>query len=525
MATTVSRVTGFLRDWSLAFAAGVALIPSAYRISNNIPNMVYELVAGGILSSVFIPIFMQRMELDSEEDAWHFASSTFNIAMIVLGVIALIGTVFAEPFVRTQTIGVDAAEVERFLPLATFFFRFFAIQVVLYGATAVITGVLNSYRHFLWPAVGPIFNNIVVIATILFGFLPLQSRDPELALTVLAIGTTAGVFAQMAVQIPSLVKVGLRYSLVIDLKHPATRTMGRKMLATLLYVATNLVGVSLRNAASLKAGGLGGPAAVSYAWMFYQLPYGIFAVAVATAFVPELSAAAGVKDLDAFKQRFREGMGATALLMLPMAAMLVALAPQLITLLASGKFTLADVPIVAGVLRFWGLGVFSFAAYTFTLRSFYALQDARTPMITNVFATTLQIALYSALTLGIAGWSGFGLSGIGLADAVAYSAHVCVLLFILRRKIGPLAGKVLGSSVARVAVAATAGGMVAWGVAALMTPVGVLPGGFLLQLLAGGALGLLVAFGGSALLRVPEMRIAKSLAGRALGRFLPKGTS
>jgi putative peptidoglycan lipid II flippase len=405
-------------------------------------------------------------------------------------------------------------------------FRFFAIQMAIYGASAIITGILNSNRIFLAPAVGPIFNNVVVIATMLI-YVPIAATgNLPLAVTVLALGTTLGVVAQMAVQIPSLRKTGFRFKFELDWKHPGLRQIGIMAVPTVVYVITNLVGVTFRNrfAFSAPVPGLqpgSGPAIVSYAWALYQLPYGIFAVALATAFFPELSAAAHDVDWKRFSSNFGQGLRVTALLVMPSAAILIGLAPSLVRIFVRGKFSMAGVAPTASVLMVWGLGLFSFAAYMFVLRSFYSTQDARTPAITNIFATMLQITLYWTLTQGVGGWKGIGLPGIPAADATAYTLHFVVLALLLRRKVGPLQFGRSMSSIARTAVAALGAGAAAWGLAFLTPMLWASSYGYMLQLVLGAAVGIAVAWGLATILRIPEMSSASRLLRRVLGRLAP----
>ena len=300
-ATTLSRVTGFLRMWATAYALGATGLMSAYSVANNIPNMIFELVAGGIISSLFIPTFMELRESADEETAWKFTSHVFNLAVLSLGVLAVIGTLFPQPFVWTQTFRLPSAQASTVVSSATFFFRFFAIQVVLYGAGAIISGLLNSQRAYFWPAVGPIFNNLVAIATMI-AFAALRG-NVGIALVVLATGTTLGVVAMFAVQLPAVFRTGWRYSWGLGLGDPALRRMLRLAIPTVIYVVTNLVAVSFRNASAFAVSPQG-PSVLTYAWIFYQLPYGILAVALATAIFTELADAAGRRDYSEFKVTF-----------------------------------------------------------------------------------------------------------------------------------------------------------------------------------------------------------------------------
>lgn len=514
LSTALSRVTGFARTWATAYALGVTAAAASYTVANNIPNMIYELVAGGVISSLFIPVFMERRALDGDESAWRYASSLFNITVVTLGAVAIMGTVFAEQVVRTQTFRITAEEAR----LAAEFFRFFAVQVVAYGAGAIISGLLNAQRRFLWPALGPVFNNLVVIVTLLGFYVPIYGHDPDLAFVVLAAGTTVGVFVMFLVQVPSLIRTGIRYSLVIDLKHPGMRAMGRMALPTAIYVATNVVAVSFRNAFALETS-LDGPARLLYAWMFYQLPYGVFAVAIATAVFTELSDAAGRTDWQAFKDRFARGLRATAVLIIPMSAMLIALSTPLISLYRAGRFTAADVPPVAEILGWWAAGLFFFASFMYVLKTFYSMQDTRTPMLTNLALTVVQVALYAVLTTGVAGWAGVGLIGIPIADGVFYLLSAATLALILRSRIGGYDMRGIASVVLRTLAAALVGGACAWGVTRLLGDAVTL-GDALVQVGAGGISGLVVTYALAWLFGVDEVARAAQWLARSVGRVL-----
>ncbi len=512
VSTAMSRITGFMRTWAMAYALGVTALSASYSVANNIPNMIFELAAGGVLSSVFIPLFIERMQRDGEDEAWKFASYVFNITILVLGVVAVIGTIWAEPFVRTQTFRISAEKAQ----LAVYLFRFFAVQVVFYGAGMVTTGILNSYRRFLWPAVAPIFNNLVVIVTLLGFYVPLRESHPQLAITGLAVGTTLGVVVMMLVQIPALVKLGIRYTPRIDWKHPALKAIAAKMGPLLIYTITNLVAVSFRNAYAFGATDRG-PAILQYAWMFYQLPYGIFAVALATAVFPELSALAEKHDWAGFKAMFASGFRSTAVLIIPMAMLLAALATPLVRLYRAGSFTAADVTVVAGVLVWWAAGLFFFASYMFVLKTFYALQDTKTPMITNAVLTLLHIGLYAVLSTGIAGREGLGIKGIPIADGVFFLVHLGVLGLLLRKRIGSFDIRGITSTVAKVLVASIAGTVAALGVVRLTEPYAD-GAGFLVQLLAAGLVGLGISYGAAALLGVAEVRSGVARVRRMISR-------
>lgn len=513
--TLLSRVTGFIRMWATALALGATGLTAAYNVANNVPNMIYELVAGGILSSLFIPTFMSVRADEGDEAAWRFASHVLNVFVLLLGVVALLGTLFPEPFIWTQTFRLSSADSAAVRAPAEAFFRFFAIQIVLYGAGAVVQGLNNARRSYLWTALGPVFNNITVIATMLLvAFAPLGDTSN----TVLAIGTTTGVAVMFATMVPTLVKGGMRYTPGLGLSDPALRRMLLLALPTIGYVITNLIAVSFRNASAFAVAD-NGPSVLMYAWTFYQLPYGILAVSLATALFTELSDAAGRGDHAGFRANVDRGLRATASLMLPAAALLFALAEPLTRLYVIGRFKTGDVPAVASALRYWALGLVFYACMMFVLRSFYALKDTRTPMLANAGTTVIQIAGYWVLTTGFGAWGGMGLDGIPLADGIFCLAQFTLLAWLLRRRIGSFGLRRFASSLPAAALTAIACGAAAWGVSLPLAAAGEGAGGAVVTLLAAGTVGLAVAWAVGRTLDVAGVRDLESRVSGALRKL------
>jgi putative peptidoglycan lipid II flippase len=271
-----------------------------------------------------------------------------------------------------------------------------------------------------------------------------------------------------------------------------------------VYVVTNLVAVTFRTNIAV-ATGEGGQAALRYAWQFYQLPYGIFAVALATAIFPELTERANAIDMGGFKRMFTRGLRSTMVLIMPLAALLATLATPVITMYRAGRFTASDVPVVADVLMWWALGLTFYAGYMYVLKSFYLLQDTKTPMLTNIVATTLHVGLYALLATGAGLWDGLGIIGVPIADGIFFLLHMTALLVILRRRVGSFDGRSTLKTFLVVALASAGGAAAAWVVALVSNGLLALPGGFLLQLLIAGALGLLTAYGIMTALHVPEL--------------------
>ena len=516
--TMMSRITGFLRIWATAFALGATGLMSAYSIANNIPNMIFELVAGGIIAALFIPSLMEVREHGGESAEWRFASHVFNLAVIALGALAVVGIIWPELFIWTQTFRATGAQSADVVAAATVFFRYFAIQVVLYGAGSVISGLLNSRRKYFWPAVGPVFNNLLAIATML-AFVALRS-NLQLATTVLAVGTTLSVVLMFAVQVPALLKCGVKYTFGIGLHDPMVRRMLRLAVPTVIYVLTNLVAVSFRNASALAVSDKG-VSVLAYAWVFYQLPYGILAVALATAVFTELSDAAGKRDWVDFKNTFARGLRITGILMLPTSALLIALANPLISLYRVGAFKQEDVPLVAGALRWWALGLVFYAGTMYVLRAFYSLKDTVTPMWVNLATTAVQVSLYVLLSTGVGSWAGFGINGMPIADVVFFTITFVALALMLRRRIGGFDVSGIAWLYVRIAIASAISAGIIYALALLTDPYVDGFGGAALQVAVGGTLGLAIALALGRLFGVAEVSAVLALLSKVVARINP----
>ncbi|MFQ5575216.1 MAG: murein biosynthesis integral membrane protein MurJ, partial [Terriglobia bacterium] len=341
--TTLSRITGFGRVMAFAFALGLTstIIPDSFNLANSLPNIIYELLVGGILTSLFIPVFVEYLETEEREEAFRLASALLNIAIVLMTIVTLVGIVAAPWIIKLYTPQLGPGKEQA---LMTFFLRFFIPQIIFYSVAAVFAGLLNSFKKFGPPAFAPVINNLVVITTfLLFRFVP------GFGVTGLAIGTTAGVVCMALVQIPSILRTGLRYSFTISLRHEGVRKIARLSLPLFGYVLTNQVGLWI--VAVLATPVKGSYAAYSTAFQtFYQLPHGIFALSIITALFPTLAQQKVHNNLESFRQTLSLGIRLIALTVLPAALGYIALSKPIITLtLEHGMFTANDTRTLAAV--------------------------------------------------------------------------------------------------------------------------------------------------------------------------------
>jgi putative peptidoglycan lipid II flippase len=512
--TALSRLTGFLRIAAMAFALGVAetRLADAYNVANNIPNIVYELVLGGVLSSVFVPVFVQQLLTPDEEDPWRAARAVITVTFIVLAAVMVVGIVAAPWIVRLYTFRVSGPARDSVQQLSAFFLRFFMPQIVLYGVGAVATGILNAHRRFAAPMFAPVLNNLVVISSFLvFAFLPGPEVPSPAAITaaqklVLALGATGGVAAMTCALWPSLRRLGFRWRWTFDLKHPAVRRLIRLSGWVAGYVIVNQLGLLV---VIVLAGGVqGGYTAYQAAFIFFQLPHAIFAVSIITALLPSLSELWGGGDREGFRATLARGIRISAFMVMPAAAGYVVLARPIVRLLLEhGVAGAASTTLVAGVLVFLAMGLFSFSTFQLFLRAFYAMQDTRTPFLINVAAVGLNTGVNLAL------FPFLEVRGLALGHAVAYTFAAVVCAAVLRRRLGGLEGRSLLRGLAGVLLLAAGTAAAAWGMAWVVAD---LLGTETLaeqaiQVGAGVLAGLIIFVGAALLFRVKEFELVKRM--------------
>ncbi len=457
--TALSRVTGFLRYASLAYVLGLTLrygqtnLPSTYNLANSLPNMIFDLVMGGIIASLFIPVFVEYLSTRSREEAWYVASAVTNISVIILSLVTVAG-IFASPLIiRLMTAfgsyssGNTTTEMVR--DQAAFFLRFFLPQIIFYGLSAIFGGLLNAHRHFTAPAFAPIANNLVVIGTVIvFNFLP-GPRDNQLHLVVLGLGTTLGVVAQALVQMPFLVRIGIRYTATLDVRHPAIRKIGRLAVPLLGYILLWQIGTWFVFALAIKVDG--GVPSYQYAQLFFQLPYGVFAVSIITAIFPAMSEHFALRRLNRFKETVNMGLRSTLLVILPCAVIYLMLNKPIVRfLLQHGFFKAGDTELLSGVLFFFALGLVPYSLDMLLTKTFYSMQDTRTPMIINCFVVAANI-LANALFFR---W--LGVKGLALGFAAAYFFSMLLDGTVIRLRLGKMGGRKLFSTLLKATASAAA---------------------------------------------------------------------
>ncbi len=450
LGTGISRVTGFIRMALLASVLGMTAreMADAFNLANITPNIVYDLILGGVLSSLFIPVFIEYLSTRGEDEARYVANSVFNITLVILTAVSVALCIAAPYVIKAQTFlsrGRSGMEAE-----ATFLLRFFIFEVIFYGFCAIYTGILNSYRHFTIPAFAPIANNIVVITTVsIYNFYP--SRY------VLAIGATLGVVAMAMIQLPWVRRTGFRYRFIFDVKHPAVRKLGKLAIPVIGYVVINQLGLWVVNI--LAAQVRGGISAYQYGYIFFQLPYGIVAVSIITALFPSLSEQSVKKKTDEIISSVSLGTRTTAFIIIPASVGFAVLSSPIVRLLLERlRFGKQDTAMLSSVVFYFVIGLFFFSLFMLVLKVFYSMQDTRTPMIIAAIIIGVNIGVDFVYFYSFKS-DVMKVSALALGNTTAYVIGAAAVWLVLRSRLGALDGKRIAVSIAKISCASVVMGV------------------------------------------------------------------
>jgi putative peptidoglycan lipid II flippase len=503
--TMLSRITGFARIAAIAYALGASTLAGTYSYANEAPNIVYELLLGGVLTATLVPLFVKYHE-SHDEDA---PSAIFTVAIVALAAITVIGIVAAPWIVDLYTLNVKGPNVGAQQALATDLLRLFMPQMLFYGIVTLATAMLNAQRRFMAAAFAPVLNNVVVIAVFLAlpriadGSLTVRSvLDDEALLLLIGVGTTAGVVVMALALLPPLARLHTHLRFFPRWRHPAVLAMLRLSGWTVGYVVANQIALLI--VTILANGSDGGPFIYISAYAFFQLPHGLFAVSLMTTFTPEMATAAARNDLGALRTQLSRGIRLAALVIVPASALYIALArPLIVALLQRGAFSAADASAVSDTLVAFSVGLLPFSIYLFAMRAFYARHDTYTPFWINCIENAVNIALAFPL------YAWLGIPGLALAFALAYFVGAIVTLVVLHGRLGGIDGAQLTSSLTRIVAAGVVVGGVGWAVGELIGWSSFAHA--VAALVTGAAVGGVVYLGLLVLLRVEELSAVRAL--------------
>ena len=435
--TLASRLTGLLRVLVLAWVLGFSPLADAFNLANTVPNMLFDLVLGGVASATFIPVFIERLALDGERRAWKSISSVVTGALMVLFLASVLAWVLAPWIIDGFTSLHHATTAQPLLvvtqqrAVATSLLRWFVPQIFFYGVIAVATALLNVRRRFGAASWVPVANNVVCIAVLIWFHLvdpspTLASLQGSSHLLWLGVGTTMGVAIQFACLFPSLARSDLwRLSFRFDRRDPALRAVTRLGSWTLLVVVANQLSLYVILAFAFGIGGGGPVSAYTYGWSFMQMPYAVVVVSVLSALTPQLAGFATAQDYAGLSERLRFGLRQSLVIIIPCSLVLLILAQPLVAILLN-HVNATHVLAAGTVLAVLAAGLPGFTVFQLCVRGLQSMQHAREVFLLYVVQNALTIVL--AIALGR-----HSIAGLTSSVSISYTLAAAVALLALTR--------------------------------------------------------------------------------------------
>ncbi len=462
IAVMASRVLGLVRDQVFAIFFGAGFQYDAFLTAFRIPNLLRDLLAEGALSSAFVTTFTQVLQKKGTSEAIRLSNRVATLIMIVIGIISVVAWFEAPAIVGALAPGFF--ELPGKAELAVELTRIMIPFLLFIALAAQAMGILNAHDRFGMPALASAFFNLgSIVGGLLLGFV----IGPNLGLSPIAgmaYGTLVGGFLQFAVQWPSLRRVGFSYRPMLSLTDPGVRQliglMGPAVVGTAavqinVFVNTNFASTIIDPTTGVVANG---PVSwLNYAFRFMQFPIGVFGVAIATAVLPQLSRDIARADYDQYRLTLSHAMTLVFVLCIPSAVGLAILGRPIIALIFEhGRFTAFDTVQTGNALAAYAIGLAGYAAVKVLSPAFYALGDARTPMLISLGSIAVNYIMNSLLV------GPFGHVGLAVSTSTVALVNFLLLAVFMRRKLGLLGGRQLMAKILRIAAAAVPMAAVTW---------------------------------------------------------------
>jgi len=459
--TTLSRASGFARILAVAWVLGQARLSDAYNLANTVPNTIYDLLLGGVLSATLLPVLMEaltRRRADKDDETVPAVVSFLTLMLLAATGIFWLA---APEIIRFFLLRATGSEVPGYRDLATTWLRYFTPQLFFIGLTTITTALLNARRRFAAVAFSPVLANLVTIAALVIADHLVKHptvnayRADSTAIAVVGIGTTAGYVVQLLAQLPALVRARIPLRPVWRPRHPALSKIGRLSSWTIGAVVANQVSFVLVSV--LANSRTGNVSAFIYAYTFMQLPYAVVAVSIAYAVAPDLAELWALGDRDGFATRVSYAMRVTVVLLLPGGVGYALLAhPAMVLALAHGHLAASPAGLTGSTLSVFALGLPGFSAYLLLMRAFQSKQDTRSMFWIYMGENALTLVAAPAL------YPTFGVKGLAAAWIGPYTL-ILPFAWHRLRKSAPIV-----SSPSWLAYVAVSAGFMAAGVAALL---------------------------------------------------------
>lgn len=437
VASLVSRIFGLIRDRTLAAHFGAGDVLDAYFAAFKIPDLIFNLLILGALSSAFIPIFTEYIQKNGgdKKEAWGLVSSLVNFGVIILTGILLLAAVFAPVLVDIIAPGFGPDKQMMVINLM----RVMLLAPLFFGLSNLAGGILNSFKNFLAYALAPIVYNVGIIIGVIY-------LVPQYGYIGLAYGVVLGAFMHMLIQLPGVFAFGYRYRLHIDLRHPALKRMALLMLPRTIGIAVSQINVVI-NTVIASTLAVGSVAVFNLADNLQSLPISIFGISFAIAIFPTLAEKYSLQKINEFRNDFVQVFRQIIFFIIPTMVLYWLLRAQIVRLvLGAGEFGWEDTRFTVSVLAFFTFGMVAYALIPLLARSFYALHDTKTPLLTGIIALVVNVTAALILIRYL------NVVGLAAALSIAGLLNMALLMFFLNKRLNGLPWRQIGLFLSKVGV-------------------------------------------------------------------------
>jgi putative peptidoglycan lipid II flippase len=415
----LDKIVALGRQVILARYFGLDPVLDAYNASNNLPDTLFALISGGALAIAFIPVLTETLDREGRAGAWKLFSLVANLAFVVTALCAALIALF--PLVLARRVVTPGFSLEQQLLVADLM-RLNLIATLIFSISGLVMGALQANQHFFLPALAPIFYNIGQIVGVIL-------LKPAFGIHGLAYGVILGAALHLAIQVPGLVRYQFKWTPRLTLADDGVRRVLRLMGPRILTLGfINLVFIANDNLAS-RLGTNGAISALAYGWLILQLPETVIGTAVGTALLPTLSEYVSRGEHAELKRLLRRAIAILLAVTIPVALASLVLVRPAVKLVFEGRaFTAENSELVILAARMFLLGLAGHSLVEIAARTFYAHQDARTPLFLAALTLSLYIVFGTALTPQL------NFAGLALANSLAFTTEAIVMLFILHRR-------------------------------------------------------------------------------------------
>ena len=462
-AVLVSRLTGMVREVVMAHLFGAGAANDAFQLAFRIPSLARNLFAEGALSSAFVPVFTRCLATQGKREAAELSDLTATAVILAVCPLCVLGMVFSPQLVRVLAPGFE--QVPGKFALTVQLTRIMFPFLLLVALAAQAMGALNACGRFGVPALASSLFNIGSVACgLALGYTVGRGWGRGMIVSM-AYGVVAGGLLQLLWQIPSMARAGFGYRPRLNWKHAGLRQIGRLMGPAILGNAAlqiNLVvNANLASGITDAAGHvIDGPVSwLGYAFRFMQLPVGLFGGAVAAVTLPAISRSAGLQEMAQLRATLARSLGTVLLFTIPSSVGLAVMGESMIgAVYEGGRFTAFDTHQTALALTCFSTGLAGYAALKTLTAAFYALDDARTPMLLSM----ASIAVNYLAARACVRWAGWGHAGLALSTASVAVFGALVLLALLHRRLQGIGLRRLAGSAGKITAAAALMGVVCY---------------------------------------------------------------